>query len=65
MTDKPMPMTKAEWEDYKRSMPFAPSALTATLDALFRYRERTSGMLDAYRLSDWYADTIAAEEGIE
>lgn len=74
MTDNPKPLTRAEWEAYKRShfpMPGKEGRrVTATLDALFRYRERTRGMFDPGRRNavsddDRDADTIAAEEGIE
>lgn len=73
MPDKPKPLTKAEWE--RGPVPIIPNEewplrVSATLDALFRYRERTRGMFDPGRHNavsddDRDADQIAAEEGIE
>ena len=80
MTDKPKPkpLTKAEWEVIRdgkwegdevsgRDLNACMRRVDATMDALFRYRERTRGMFDPGRrngdLDD--TDTIAADLGLE
>jgi hypothetical protein len=75
MTDKPKPLTKAEWDDFREYLqceaPYAEpevlARIAATLDVLFRYRERTRGMFDPGRRNGDADDTdqIASEEGIE
>lgn len=68
MTDKLKPLTKAEWEAMKQYSPLRDEErIDATLDALFRYRERTREMYDPGRRNGDADDTdqIAAEEGIE
>jgi len=69
MPDKPKLLTRAEWEAYKRThfpMPGTEGGrVIATLDALFRYRERTRG-LDKYICEDGSsADDVAAKLGIK
>lgn len=63
MSDKPKPLTKAEFE--YGPAPMSPgewlNRITATLNALFRYRERTCGMYDDFDS----ADNVASEEWIE
>lgn len=70
MTDKPKPLTKAEWEAYKRTVRPVDGTdgrrVIATLDELFRYRERTKGMIVWAGFSEERgANEIAAEIGIE
>lgn len=72
MTNKPKPLTKAEWEYTKQNgdllaLYAGHVPLVATLDALFVYRERTRDMYDPARHDGDLDDTddIAAELGIE
>lgn len=72
MTDKPKPLTKAEWETISAGGLGWVDGRTweridATIAALFRYRERTRGMFDPGRRNGDADDTdqIASEEGIE
>lgn len=70
MTDKPKPLTKAEWEATRLEtyQPYSTRGrINATIAALFRYRERTRGMFDPGRRNGDADDTdqIASEEGIE
>lgn len=70
MSDKPKPLTKAEWECTK-ALWAGPGAdlgemdrrINATLDALFAYRERTQGFYSDDHMVE--SDDIAAELGIE
>jgi len=76
MTDKPKPLTKAEWEVIRdgewegdevsgRDLNACQRRVDATMDALFRYRERTLGMHRESFGPRLESDDIAAEEGIE
>lgn len=69
MTDKPKPLTKAEYDAMRSGAIYdaedvgsLSSRMAATLDAQFQYRERTRGMGSTFGES---ADDIAAELGIE
>ena len=73
--DKPKPLTRAEWEAWKsgRAMPAddmdaLDRRIDATIDALFRYRDRTRGMFTVDkdgRVCQDTAEDIAREEGLE
>lgn len=79
MTDKPKPLTKAEWEAFCMGLTDKqePEALriVALVDALFAYRERTRGFFQVEYHSGtqgthWTettasADVVAAELGLE
>lgn len=62
----PKPLTKEEWNEPLPTPTPSQELLdriVATIDALFRYRERTMGMYSW--ASNRSANIIAAEEGIE
>lgn len=63
------PMTKAEWEEIRNRdtdpLCLYEEEITATIDALFEYRERTREWEDYFCGSHETSDDIAKELGLE
>lgn len=69
--EKPKPLTRKQWETSKKKsvrVGGEVDRVNATVDALFRYRDRTRGMFTVDkdgRVCQDTAEDIAREEGLE
>ena len=69
MSDKPKPLTKAEWGAIKPLVAASfhsddADRIIATLDALFEYRYQTTGIVDGFR-HGFRTDETAADLGLD